>query len=209
MTSCLKKTQQFFNHFQHLCVLKKIKKQEKQHEGRPLSNASLNFIQNRKYCNCCMRSFREVLAVEAETITCYRFCFIQKTLNGKVDTACPSNKAQIQQLPLSLWLACELTLDGSPVMTESVWTWASHPWWTRGAGAIHISGKKWLMENRNTQELQSINENLQIPTIIKQLLRWRKWEVLTNFSYYFKILFSLCFQSLPYPLLRLPSLFFL
>lgn len=127
MTSCLKKTQQFFNHFQHLCVLKKIKKQEKQHEGRPLSNASLNFIQNGKYCNCCMRSFREVLAVEAETITCYRFCFIQKTLNGKVDTACPSNKAQIQQLPLSLWLACELTLDGSPVMTESVWTWASHP----------------------------------------------------------------------------------
>lgn len=181
-----------------------MKKRKKQHVGRLLSNNCLNFIQNGKYCNGHIRSLS---SGRRENTTCYCFCFIQKPLNGDIDTTCPSNKAQIQQFPLSPCLVCNLTRDGSPVMTESVWTWASHPWRTGGIGAIQISGRKWLTENRNTQELWSINENLHIPTTIKQGLRQKKLEVLIN--YFFKILFSLCFQSLSYPLLRLPSLFFL
>lgn len=88
-----------------MCV-KKMKKQEKQHVGRPLSNNCVNFIQNGKYCYCHMGSLS---SGSRDNITCYHFCFIQKTLNGEIDTACPSNKTQTQQLPLSPWLACKLT----------------------------------------------------------------------------------------------------
>lgn len=126
MTNCLKKKKPtIFKQFSHLCVLKKVKRQEKQHVAvSNNSNNCLSLIQNGKYCNGHVRSLSNG---RGENITCCRFCFIQKLLNGDIDTTCPSNKAQIQQFPLSLCLACKLTRDGSPVMTEPVWTWASHP----------------------------------------------------------------------------------
>lgn len=106
-----------------------MKKQPKQHEGTPpLSNKCLNFIQNGKHYNWHLHRGSFSLEVNAETtVTCYHFCFIQKSLNGKADTVCTSGRAQIQLAPLSPCLACKLTLDGSPVMTESLWTRALHP----------------------------------------------------------------------------------
>lgn len=100
-------------------VLNKIKKKEKQHVGRLLTNNGMNFIQNEKYCNLHTVSLRQHHLLP--------LLFHSKSLNGEVDTTCLSNKAQTQQLPLSPWLACKLTLGGSPVITKPVWTWASHP----------------------------------------------------------------------------------
>jgi len=145
-----------------------------QKSSEPLQEAGCHEIQNCTWCNDQLykkppwiyhtwKSNRnstrvqhlDLTSVWNTTVACYHFSFIHRSLNVKVDTVCPSSKAQIQWSYLSPCPACKLTTGRWPCDDKvSLDTGiASCSCWTHGVGVLQTSGKKWLVENRNTEEL--------------------------------------------------------
>lgn len=93
--------------------------------GQNSSNACLNFIQNGKYCNCRMRSFREVLAVEAETTSlATAFVSFGKPWMGKLTLPVPAIKLKHSSF---------LYHRGWPAN----WHWMVALWWQSLSGHGH------------------------------------------------------------------------